>query len=376
MVRRRRLLAAMVGAVPGAVLTTGTARARVPGARAAQWETLAVPGGAPAAQLRRISAAGPQLAWAVGEQARSGPSQGRALAVHRNGSGWAETDLSHLNYSGRLSDVAAGPGSAWCVGLPAGGASPLLRWDGTTWQPAAFPGSGEPDLRLHSVAVGPDGRVWVGGSRGGAARLLCGDGTTWRWLDPLPGSGASLYRVVAGAAGEVWVCGDLPTGSGWSGLAARWNGTWTVLPTIGGLRLSIGDLHVAGPGDIWAVGTEAGVGGPPGRPGSPVLRHFDGTAWTAADPGFTAGALTGIAGDAQGRAAWISGWNYHDQTRSTHLHREGAGWTAVRGPAGAAPAPYLNDVTAVPGTSEFWSVGLTSPTPAPPTTAYAERFAG
>ncbi|MGW7413076.1 hypothetical protein [Streptomyces sp. NPDC054863] len=333
------------------------------------------PGSTPAAQLRRIAAAGPQLAWAVGEEARGGPSQGRALAMLWNGSAWTKTDLSHLSYAGRLNDVAGvGADAAWSVGLPAGAASPLLRWDGATWREAEFPGRGEPDLRLHSVAVGPDRKVWIGGSRGGAARLLCRDGLQWQWLDPLPVAGANLYRVVRGAQGEVWVGGDRTAGSGWAGLVARWDGAWTVLPPIQGPRLSIGGLHAAGPDDVWAVGTDAGVGGPPGRPGSPVLGHFDGTAWTRVEPGFGAGALTGVAADAQGRAAWISGWNYRDQTRSTYLRRDGDAWTLVRGPLGAAPAPYLSDVTPVPGTAGFWSAGMTSPTPFPPTEAYTERL--
>ncbi|MFJ8630865.1 hypothetical protein [Streptomyces sp. NPDC093568] len=333
------------------------------------------PGSTPAAQLRRVTAAGPQLAWAVGEEGLAGPSSGRALAMMWNGGVWTKTDLSHLTHT-RLSDVAGVcADAAWSVGRQTGAASPLLRWDGTTWREAPFPGFGEPDVRLNAVAVGPDRRVWVCGSRGGAAGLLCGEGRRWRWLDPLPVESANLYRIVPGSsAGEVWLCGDRSNGGGWSGLVAHWDGAWTVLPPVAGLRLGLAGLHSAGPDDVWAVGTEAGIGGPPGRPGNPALSHWDGTAWTRVEAGFTLGSLTGIAGDAHGRAAWITGWNYQDQTRSTYLRRDGDGWTVVRGPAGPAPAPYLNDVTSVPGTPDFWSVGMTSPTPAPPTEAYAERL--
>ncbi|WP_240496307.1 hypothetical protein [Streptomyces torulosus] len=84
--------------------------------------------------------------------------------------------------------------------------------------------------------------------------------------------------------------------------------------------------------------------------------------------------MSGIAGDARGRAAWISGWNFRDQSSSTYLRRDGDAWTVVRGPAGAATAPYLNDVAHVPGTTGFWSVGMTSPSPYPPTEAYTERL--
>lgn len=382
--RRRRFVAGTVGALTGVALGSTTARAeaaaphasRTPRApRADGWQAVPAPGSTPAAQLRRISAAGPRLAWAVGEEGLAAQSQARALAMFWNGTAWSKTDLSHLDYAGRFSDVSGVCATAaWSVGLPTGNASPLLRWDGTTWREASFPGRGEPGVRLDAVAVGPDRRVWICGTRGGEARLLHRDGRRWRWLDPLPVASANLYRVVVRSADEIWVSGDQASGGGWSGLVARWTGTWTVLPPIGGFRLGIGDVHAAAADDVWAVGTEFGVGGPPGRPGNPALAHWDGTAWTRLQPGFTLGSLSSIAGDAQGRAAWISGWNYQDQSRSTYLRMDGGAWTVVRGPAGTAPAPYLNDVTRIPGTADFWSAGMTRPSPYPPTEAYTERF--
>ncbi len=373
--RRRRFVAGTVGALSGLALgapTPALAGARAP--RVRDWQAVPAPGSVPAAQLRSVAVAGPRLAWAVGEENLVPQAQQRPLAMLWNGTAWTKTDLSHLAHT-RLTDVAGvRANAAWSVGLPTGDGSPLLRWNGTTWCEADFPGRGEPDVRLNSVAVGRDRQVWICGSRGGAARLLHGDGRRWRWLDPLPVASVNLYRVVVRSRGEVWVGGDQSNGGGWSGTVARWDGAWTALPPIAGLRLGIADLHAAGPDDVWAVGTEAGVGGPVGRPGNPALAHWDGTAWTRVEAGFTLGSLTGIAGDARGRAAWISGWNYQDQSRSTYLRRDGDTWTVVRGPAGPAPAPYLNDVTAVPGTTGFWSVGMTRPAPYPPTEAYTEHL--
>ncbi|GGR88135.1 hypothetical protein GCM10010252_28690 [Streptomyces aureoverticillatus] len=380
-------MAGTIGALSGVTLGAGPVRAteaasRTKGSgsrtngsarRTQGWQAVPAPGSVPVAQLRRISAAGPELAWAVGEENLGGPTGGHALAMLWNGKTWSKTDLSHLGHT-RLSDVAVTcPTSAWSVGLSAGQSSPLLRWDGTTWRETPFPGQGEPDVRLNSVVVGPDRRVWICGSRGGAARLLLGEGRRWRWLDPLPVASAALYQIVLGSPGEVWVSGDQASGGGWTGLVARWNGSWTVLPSIWGARLTISDVHADGADDVWAVGTEAGVGGPPGRPGNPALAHWDGTAWTRLEPGFTVGALSGIAADARGRAAWISGWNHQDQSRSTYLRKDGSAWTVVRGPAGTA-TPYLNDVTPIPGTAGFWSAGMTSRTAAPPTEAYTERL--
>lgn len=373
--RRRRFVAGTVGALSGLALGApppASAGARTP--RVRDWQAVPAPGSVPAAQLRSVAVAGPRLAWAVGEENLVPQARQRPLAMLWNGTAWTKTDLSHLAHT-RLTDVAgAGANAAWSVGLPTGDGSPLLRWNGTTWCEADFPGRGEPDVRLNSVAVGHDRQVWICGSRGGASRLLHGDGRRWRWLDPLPVASVNLYRVVVRSRGEVWVGGDQSNGGGWSGTVARWDGAWTALPPVTGLRLGIADLHAAGPDDVWAVGTEAGVGGPVGRPGNPALAHWDGTAWTRVEAGFTLGSLTGIAGDARGRAAWISGWNYQDQSRSTYLRRDGDTWTVVRGPAGPAPAPYLNDVTAVPGTTAFWSVGMTRPAPYPPTEAYTEHL--
>lgn len=364
----------MTGALSGIALGADPVRAATSGSRAPGWQPVPAPGSTPAAQLRRIAAASARLAWSVGEENLAGPSRGRALAMVWNGTAWAKNDLSHLEHS-RLSDVSGTCAtSAWSVGMPTGTASPLLRWDGATWRTATFPGQGESGVRLEGVAVGADRQVWICGTRGGAARLLHGDGRQWRWLDPLPVASANLYRVVLAASGEVWVSGDQASGGGWAGLVARWDGAWTVLPPVTGARLSISDVHPAAPDDVWAVGTDAGVGGPPGRPGNPALSHWDGTAWTRVPPGFTVGALSGIAADGEGRAAWISGWNYQDQSRTTYLRRDGETWTVARGPAGPASAPYLNDVVPVPGTTGYWSAGMTRPVPAPPTEAYTERF--
>lgn len=373
--RRRRFVSGTLGALSGIALGPAAVRAAASAPRTGGWQAVPAPGSTPAAQLRRIAAAGPGLAWAVGEEGQGGSSPARALAMVWNGSAWAKTDLSHLAYAGRLSDVAGVcADAAWSVGSPTGSASPLLRWDRTTWREAAFPGKGEPDVRLSAVAVGSDRRVWISGTRGGSARLLLGDGKRWRWLDPLPAAGVNLYRVVPRTPDEVWVCGDQASGGGWVGFVARWNGSWTVLPSFLGLRQTIADVHPVAADDVWAVGNEFGVGGPPGRPGNPILRHWDGTAWHTVEAGFTLGSLSSIAGDAQGRPAWISAWNYQDQSRSTYLRHDAGTWTVVRGPAGPAPSPYVNDVARVPGTSAFWSAGMTRSAPYPPTEAYTERF--
>lgn len=374
--RRRRFVAGTVGALSGIAVGAGPVRADGPVPRAPDWQAVPAPGSTPAAQLSRIAAAGPRLAWAVGEEGRGGPVDGRALGMLWNGSAWTKTDLAHLPHS-RLLDVAGTCATAaWSVGMTDGSASPLLRWNGTTWRETGFPGSGEPDVRLTAVAVGADRRVWAFGSRGGSGALLHGDGARWRWLDPLPVPSANVYRIVLRPRGEVWVAGEQVVGGGWAGLVARWNGSWTVLPTVPGIRLSVSGLHPAAADDIWVVGVDYGIGGPPGRPGGTVLSHWDGTAWTRTQPGFGLGVLSGIAADAQGRAAWISGWDFRDQSRSSYLRRDGDTWTVVRGPAGPEPGPYLNDVTRIPGTSSYWSVGMSRANPTPPTEAYTERLDG
>ncbi|GAA2096946.1 hypothetical protein GCM10009801_66940 [Streptomyces albiaxialis] len=387
---RRRFVAGAFGAASGLVVAGGAGQAWArPGPTApragalAEWSAVPSPGSEPGAHLRGVAALGPRAAWAVGEEARPAAGQrGRPLAMRWDGSAWAKADTSGLKFTGGLLSVAAtAPDAVWAVGSAENGSGRLVRWNGTAWRPVDHPGSGSPDTVLWAVAAGSGREVWVTGRQAGAVRLLHWNGKRWKWLAPLPvdqPDAASLGSVTVGPGGVVWACGSQATGSGvWGGLVARWDGAWTVLPSVGGIRSGISDVLAVADDDVWGVGAAFGVGGPPGKPPGSVLAHWDGTAWTYVDDGIGPGALLGITADDAGRPAWICGWEFWDQKRSAYLRWDGTNWQLVRGPAGdAAPTPYMYDVTRVPGTSAYLSVGRTGASENPPSTAYSEMTPG
>ncbi|WP_245996834.1 hypothetical protein [Streptomyces armeniacus] len=360
-----------LGAVPQAATAVGASARQRLGRTAQGWQQAAVPPGAEAARLLKAAAAGPDCAWAVGEQARNGSAPGRPLAVHWDGAAWSHTDLTHLGFAGAVVEVAGtSPEAAWAIGGDTGdGSGHLLRWDGATWQDADFPGRGDAGTSLSAVTVADDGRAWAAGVHDGRARLLHWDGRVWRWLPPLPEGTAALWNVHLAPDGSVWVSRDA---------IARWDHrSWTVLPVPAGIRLTVTGLLPVAPDDAWAVGAAFGPGGPPGKPPSVVLARWNGTEWLSdreALP-FTVGALHSIVGDARGRPALISGWDFWDGTRTHYLRRSGDGWTGERGPLAEGLTPMMTDLATVPGTDTVWAVGTTTRySTQPPAQLRIERY--
>ncbi|MHA4813800.1 hypothetical protein ACXZ65_05520 [Streptomyces aculeolatus] len=367
--------AADTAAAAGGNRPAGNARPR-----AAAWREVPVPAGEPAVLLNAVAAAGPDLAWAVGEEARSGSTSGRPLARTWDGSAWQATDVSHLAFAGSLRNVAAAPAgaagavAAWAVAYDRAGAGHLLAWDGATWREHDFPGRGESGTELWAVAVAPDGTVRISGTRDGGSRVLRSDdagGTRWSWSPPLPtddGTAPSLWNVHVDGAGATWVSGGVDV--------ARYDDrAWHVLPRLAGLRLSVTDLLPTAPDDIWLTGHDYGAGGPPGKPPGVVLRHYDGTAWSDVAAPFTVGSLGAIAPDAAGRPALIAGWDFWDGASAHYLRWDGTAWTSERGPAAAqGVTPVMSALAPIPGTGGFWSAGTTAQSPFPPAQARIERY--
>ncbi|WP_406445758.1 hypothetical protein OHB14_42245 [Streptomyces sp. NBC_01613] len=364
--RRRRFISGLVGAGAGFGLTSASARAagpRVAVQEPHEWQAVPAPECTPAAQLLGVAAAGPGLAWAVGEQGRNGSTRGVPLGLAWDGNAWTRLDLAHLGFGGSLISVAGTSDGAWAVGTDTGGTAHLLTWDGGTWQEADFPGRAAPGTALTGVTVGADGLVWISGRNSDGAVLLRGD--DWAWQAPPPSATtATPSGVRCTASGDVWVYG--------SALIARWDGaTWTELPAPAGLRPYVSGLLPVTADDIWLTGYDYGVGGPPGKPPGVTLKHWDGSSWTSVSAPFTAGMLTGI-DDGQGGPDRIAGWDFWDQTRAHHLRWDGEAWVSERGPTATTPVLPLA-LASVPGAGGYWAVGTTSSSPYPPATVHIER---
>ncbi|MGW2229705.1 hypothetical protein [Streptomyces formicae] len=356
--------AALAVPVPLARAASGSAGAA---SAAGSWQVVPAPAGRPAAHLVSVAATGPDRAWAVGEQGLNGAISGTPISLTWDGSAWTANDVSHLAYQGALRGVAAAPdGEAHAVGTDSAGHGQLLTWDGTTWRETPFPGRGETGTAVTDVTVGPDGRFWVSGRHGGRAGLLHGRGAKWRWCPPLPDAAAPTPTGVhVTPGGEVWVFGDV---------IARWDGAWTVIPRLLGVRASVRGLLPVAHDDIWLVGYGYGVGGPPGKPPGVMLQRYDGTQWNYVAAPFSVGMLTDIVGDSAGRPDLICGWDFWDDKRAHYLRWNGTTWVSERGPVTASTV-LPEAITAVPGQAGgYWSVGTTSSSPLPPAQLHIERY--
>ncbi|CAL9317593.1 hypothetical protein ABZ568_39880 [Streptomyces olindensis] len=369
--RRRRFitgLGGLVGAGAGLGLVPAGARPAAAAVRDGgaprEWEAVTAPEATPAAQLRDVAAAGPGLAWAVGEEGLSGSVRGAALALVWDGTAWQRT---RAGFNGYLGSVAAtSDGSAWAVGADTSGTARLLAWDGSTWRETDYPGRGTAGTSLAAVTTGPRGHVWVSGRTGDGSVLLHGHRGKWTWLEPPPvTTTVPPYHIHRSLCGDIWVYG--------SELVARWDGdAWTVLPSPGGVRAGFTGLLPVARDDIWMTGYDYGIGGPPGKPPAVRLLHGDGSSWEYVKAPFGVGMLSGIVGDAQGRPDRIAGWDFWDQTRAHYLRWDGTAWVSERGPLATTPV-VMNALAKVPGSGGYWAVGTTSTSPSPTALPRIER---
>jgi hypothetical protein len=176
-------------------------------------------------------------------------------------------------------------------------------------------------------ASGPND-VWAVGWRNTAQQQdVNGFAFHWdgcAWSQAPISTTAGLNDVWGASSSDVWIAGA-------QGTALHWNGsTWTAAPT--GTSGSFNHLSGTGSNDIWSIGNAG-------------LYHWDGTTWTA-DPRVPVNADDGFLGDIWAAApndVWIAqGFN----VRGAVAHYDGTAWTQ------AQPSPEPNF-----GLFGIWSSG-------------------
>jgi len=187
-------------------------------------------------QLSGLAVASATSVWAVGTTDSTDPR-----AMHWNGSGWTEQDLSLIpgqpgNPPGTFQAVAAvSAGDVWAVGGTAG--KPLAEhWNGQAWTVVPTP-SLSPRVTgpfLQGIAAVSARDIWaVGGTD--QPLILHWDGRAWTQVpSPAPaGADTGLSGVAAVSAVSAWAVGDTwPVGGTEAPLIEHWNGTtWTAVPS-------------------------------------------------------------------------------------------------------------------------------------------------
>jgi hypothetical protein len=229
-------------------------------------------------------------------------------------SGWCVETLlpadigHHPRFNAIWSDA---PDDVWAVGARAG-AQPdenegvAFHWDGCGWTESPLP----THAGLNDVWGAGPRDVWTVGATGVALHW-----TGAGWSPAHTGASATLNRVSGSGGKDVWAIGR-------AGLY-HWNGrAWSPdhRLAVDARNEFLGDIWAVSPGDVWlAEGFNAR--------GS--VAHFDGSAWTIAQPSpEVAFGLFGVWSNGSVTCAVGEG----DQV----LRRAGGTWTQIKPPGGSA----------------------------------------
>lgn len=234
--------------------------------------------------------------WAFGASLIAGHYQ--PLILRRDGAGWHRVPAP-VSANGFTANkvVVTSAGTAWASGLETGPRnlpihSELMRWNGSSWQWAAFPIAGPRNI-LSDMAAGPDGTVWAVGfaatvtSQPGVRRSVAPlamrwTGATWQAVHVPPGGKSAFAGVTVAPDGSVWAVGSADVGP----LAMRWTGSaWAEVPVPDADSpdeqdgSSLQSVAFSSPTSGWAVGAEFVTGTGRHSGDWPLIVHWDGTAW-------------------------------------------------------------------------------------------------
>jgi hypothetical protein len=176
---------------------------------------------------------------------------------------------------------------------------------------------------------------------------------------PAGSIGAGFNSVFAASRSQAWAVGFEQLGSGSSApLLERWNGSrWAIASGAPGTATGTDLDGVAGtgPADVWIVGQ--------GPTGGPLIEHFNGTSWTTvptpADPIHSLPALQSVSADSP-TDAWAGGstTGVVGATATPLIwHWNGTAWK----PAKAVPVPcYACAVASIAAISstDVWALGF------------------
>jgi hypothetical protein len=289
----------------------------------------------PHSWMTGIDALSSRDAWAVGYGTDHDHGTGtHSLTIHWNGSRWRVVDSGGTGQDQETVVWAVSMASSddvWAVGWDTGGeegplTAVIKHWDGGTWKQVCSPVEGY----LYAVTAIAADDVWIAGQIGSGSEFLHWDGSTWATM-PAAGSIAHLDAI---SPNDVWAVGSRYRGNEVDTLAEHWDGTsWTIVSTPnpgGATGTEFVSVSASSPEDVWAAGYTIRESY---YPGTTIIEHWDGTTWSvipSPSPGHTWNGLTGISADSA-TDAWAAGTYSNDpdpdKGKTLLLHWDGATWT-------------------------------------------------
>ena len=267
------------------------------------------------------------------------------------------------------------PESCWAVGYhysPSGNKTLTMRWDGQSWSLAPSPNpEGHSLVNLTGVGCATPQRCWaVGYSYDGlhyTALILGWDGASWS-IEPVedsetPGSDF-LYDVACASSSDCWAVGRhmpgaLGGGNPGTTLIHHWDGTaWSIEQSpnaLGGQSSQVVSVDCPTARDCWTVGYSSGPAG-----SRTLAMRWDGETWsvipTPNSAPDRADALNGIT-CLQPHDCWAVGVSNGQFEQALAMRWDGASWSLVPIPSSG---PELENVlfdVACQARNECWTAG-------------------
>jgi hypothetical protein len=282
-----------------------------------------------------LAAIGPDDVWAVGSKTDETTGLAEPLLEHWNGITWSNIPAPEGTL-GRLQAVAASASNdIWAVGYRVSCEVPLfLHWDGSNWTQYMSTSSEECGYAvLTDVAVLSSTEAWAIGQRDdGGTILYSWDGTHWTEAQTLTIIGCPRFGcgITALTANDIWVAGFQDDRPFRNPTMAHWNGTtWAefrmeLVDVEGARGYSMFDVAANAPDDVWAIGTQLDLT----HEGYGVLYHWNGAKWSIMEPAVDAISDTlrlndlAVAGPGD---IWTVGstgaFSYHVRNNKAHVER-------------------------------------------------------
>lgn len=247
--------------------------------------------------LNAVSGTSASDVWAVGDS-QDGTAPSRTLIAHWDGTQWSIVPSPNpgTQINGLLGVAAIAMDDVWAVGYYSGIGTQepidtlVLHWDGSRWSQVPSPNvAGGANQLIGITALSADD-IWAVGFAGGGPLAMRWNGSAWSVVTVRRDAGlrSDYLNGAAGAAGnDVWAVGQ---GTGFYTNQAfatlrHWDGLhWTdkvchaASPSNpppdyegGGPDSYLTAISAAAGNDVWAVGV---------RGAGPLIRHWDGQAWT------------------------------------------------------------------------------------------------
>jgi hypothetical protein len=376
------------------ILTASSAAALLlaasPASAGLTWTVVPAPNPSAASdRLNGVAARTGTDAWAVGSF--TGPdadADGQQMLTARwDGTQWRQVPAPAVVHQDEvLNAVSAGSaGEAWAVGttrvVSAAARSPLaIHWNGTAWTIVPTPNtSGSSKSMFNGVATLGSDNAWAVG-RGKDAHPLVEhwNGTSWTVAavptPPVPSgwtfASAILNGISARSATDIWAIGSVTANRSGSTrtstLALHYDGTsWKITPTPSNPAVTVDTalnaVTAVGPNDVWSVGQTSTINGTT-LPGTLVIQHWNGTAWSSVTTPALQGELKGVTARSA-TDVWAVG-DISDTSGQTPvggtltMHWNGTAWSRVDSPNGASGSSLLTGVSATPGGGDVWAAGF------------------